>query len=124
MFVENEGVAMGASFSLTITNIFMAHLQTTLMDRLLQFYRCERYQCKDDIFALINANTKVDDIFCICNNFYSFIKSDHKTENRNRLTFPNVQSIQPFEHKILQTKIYDKNQDSSDSLETGILMYF
>ncbi|CAF2820644.1 unnamed protein product [Rotaria sp. Silwood2] len=37
MYAQHKGVAMDAPLAPMIANIFMAHLETTLMDRLLQF---------------------------------------------------------------------------------------
>ncbi|CAF4369961.1 unnamed protein product, partial [Rotaria sordida] len=47
---------MGAPLAPVIADIFMSHLETTLMDRLTQSGVCEWYRYVDDTFVFINKD--------------------------------------------------------------------
>ncbi|CAF1469943.1 unnamed protein product [Rotaria sordida] len=56
MYVQHNGVAMGAPLAPVIADIFMTYLETTLMDKLTQlgvceWYRYEKYCIKDVLIA-------------------------------------------------------------------------
>ena len=52
-FVQHNGVAMGAPLAPAITDIFMAHMETSLMDRLEQIGIYESHRYADNTFILL-----------------------------------------------------------------------
>ncbi|CAF2546841.1 unnamed protein product [Rotaria sp. Silwood2] len=86
----------------------MAHLETTLMDRLLQLGVCEWHRYVDDIFVLINPGVNVDNISSILNNFHLSINFTHKLEHNDKLEFLDVQLIRSPEQQCFETTIYRK----------------
>ena len=53
IFVQHNGVAMGAPLAPIIADVFMAELETTLMDRLEQKGVREWHRYVDDTFVLV-----------------------------------------------------------------------
>jgi hypothetical protein len=51
MYVQHNGVAMGAPLAPIIADIFMSHLEETLMDRLKQNGVCQWYRYVEDTFV-------------------------------------------------------------------------
>ncbi|CAF4267577.1 unnamed protein product [Rotaria sp. Silwood2] len=74
-----------------IGDIFMTHLETTLMDRLTQSDVCEWYRYVDDTFVVINKDANVNNILSILNEFHPSIKFTRKIEDNDKLEFLDVQ---------------------------------
>jgi len=108
MYVQHNGVAMGAPLAPVMADIFMVHLETTLMDRLIQQGVCEWYRYVDDTFVLVNSITDVVNILAILNDFHASIKFTHKAESDNKLEFLDVQVIRQSEQQCFETTIYRK----------------
>lgn len=108
MYVQHEGVSMGAPLAPVIADIFMVHLETTLMDKLMQAGVYEWHRYVDDTFVLIDPNTKVEDILSILNEFHLSIKFTHKIEENDRLEFLDVQVIRSSKKQAFETTIYRK----------------
>ena len=79
MYVQHNGVAMGAPLAPVMADIFMVHLETTLMDSLMQQGVCEWYRYVDDTFVLVNSDTDVVNILAIFNDFHASIKGRGET---------------------------------------------
>jgi hypothetical protein len=74
MYVQHNTVAMCASLTPVIADIFMAHIETILMDRLMDMGVCEWHRYVDDTFVLIELTTNVFDVLHILKNYpLSFI---------------------------------------------------
>ena len=108
MYIQHNGVAMGAPLAPVIADIFMSLLETTLMDKLMDVGVCEWYRYVDDTFVLLNPGTNVDDILAILNTFYTSIKFTHKIEENDKLEFLDVLVIRSFERHRFETTIYRK----------------
>ena len=79
-YAQHNGVTMGAPLAPIIADIFMAHLETTLMNQLEQVGVCEWHRYVDDTFVLLRPNTNIDDVLNILNGFHSSIKFTHEVE--------------------------------------------
>ncbi|CAF2496372.1 unnamed protein product [Rotaria sp. Silwood2] len=108
MNVQHNGVAMGAPLASVIADIFMTHLETTLMDKLTQLGVCEWYRYVDDTFVLINKNANVDNMLSILNDFHPSIKFTRKIEDNDKLEFLDAQVIRSPEPQCFETTIYRK----------------
>jgi hypothetical protein len=87
MYVQHNGVAIGAPFIPVMAYIFIAYLETTLMNELKSIGGCEWHRYVYDTFIVVDSNTKVDDILTILNNFHPSIKLTHGNKVKNSLTF-------------------------------------
>ncbi|CAF1524828.1 unnamed protein product [Adineta steineri] len=116
MYVQHNGVAMGAPLAPIIADIFMSHLEETLMDQLKQSGVHEWYRFVDDTFVLIEPKTKVEDLLKILNSFHPSISFTHQTEANDSLAFLDVWVIRPTgspqfqatESPKFQTAVYRK----------------
>ena len=89
-FVQHNGVAMGAP---VIADIFMAHMETSLMERLEQIGVCEWHRYVDDTFVLLKPGTNIDDVLHVLNEFQPSIQFTHEPEKDNTIAFLDVQVI-------------------------------
>jgi hypothetical protein len=62
IYIQHNGVAMGAPLAPIIADIFMSHLEQTLMDQLRQNGVCEWYRYVDDTFVLLESTAAVQNI--------------------------------------------------------------
>jgi hypothetical protein len=108
MYVQHNGVAMGAPLAPVMADIFMAHMETTLMDELKRIGVCEWHRYVDDTFALVDPDTKVDDILSILNNFHPSIKFTHENEANDSLPFLDVRVTRSTDRLTFETTIYWK----------------
>jgi hypothetical protein len=91
MYVQHNGVAMGAPLAPVMADIFMVYLETTLMDKLIELGVCEWFRYVDDTFVLdflfkkinqwlifsFNHHFVVIDDFSTFRTFYKFIFKIH-----------------------------------------------
>ncbi|CAF4227154.1 unnamed protein product, partial [Rotaria sordida] len=108
MYVQHNGVAMGAPLAPVIADIFMSHLETTLMDKLTQSGVCEWYQYADATFIFINKDANVNNILSILNDFHPSIKFTRKIEDNDKLEFLHIQVIRSSEQQCFETTLYRK----------------
>ncbi|CAF4709196.1 unnamed protein product, partial [Rotaria sp. Silwood2] len=108
MYVQHNGVAIGAPLAPVIADIFMTHLETTLMDKLTELGVCEWYRYVDDTFVLINKDANVDNILSILNDFHPSIKLTRKIEDNDKLKFLDIQVIRSPEQQCFETTVYRK----------------
>ncbi|CAF1663857.1 unnamed protein product [Adineta ricciae] len=99
---------MGAPLAPVIADIFMAHLETTLMDQLKQSGVCEWHRYVDDTFVLLEPTTNVADVLTILNNFHASIKFTYELEKDHSLPFLDVRVIRPQNSQQFETTIYRK----------------
>ena len=78
---------MGAPIAPIIADIFMVHLETTLMEQLKQNGVHEWFRFVDDTFVLIDIKTDIQDILAILNNFHESIKFIYEVEQKNVIIF-------------------------------------
>lgn len=108
MYVQHNGVAMGAPLAPVIADIFMSHLEQTLMDRLVEIGVREWYRYVDDTFVLLEPTTKVEDVLNILNNFHPSITFTRQLEKAGSLSFLDVRVIRSTQNNKFETTIYRK----------------
>jgi hypothetical protein len=108
MCIQQNGVAMGVPLAPVIADIFMAHMETTLMDRLMEIGVCEWHKYVDDTFVLIEPTTNVTDVPHILNNFHPSIKFTYDIETDQSLPFLDVKVTRLSERQTFETTIYRK----------------
>jgi hypothetical protein len=109
MYVQHDGVAMGAPLAPIIADIFMSHLEESLMDRLKQIGVCEWYRYVDDTFVLVEPTTKVENVLQILNNFHPSISFTHQPEKMALFLFsmyglPDQQKPRNFKQQSIEKK--------------------
>ena len=90
MYVQHNGVAMGAPISPIIADVFMAHLEDSLMDRLKDCGVKVWHQFVDDTFVLVDPKSNINDILSILNTCHESIKFTYEVEQRGLLSFLDV----------------------------------
>jgi hypothetical protein len=90
MYVQHNGVAMGAPIAPIISDIFMSHLETTLMEKLKENGIYEWHRFVDDTFVLIDPNKDIQEILAILNNFHESIQFTYEVEANDMLSFLDV----------------------------------
>ena len=108
MYVQHNGVAMGAPLAPVVADIFMAHLETSLMDQLMETGVCEWHRYVDDTFVLIEPTTNVVDVLNILNSFHPSIKFTYEVEANRSLPFLDVRVTRSPERQTFETTIYRK----------------
>ena len=85
---------MGAPLAPVIADIFMAHMETSLMERLEQIGVCEWHRYVDDTFVLLKPGINIDDVLPhVLNEFQPSLQFTHEPEKDNTMTFLDVQVI-------------------------------
>ena len=108
MYVQHNGVAMGAPLAPVMADIFMAHLETTLMDELTSIGVCEWHRYVDDTFVLVQPGTEVADLLTVLNRFHPSIKFTYELEANGSLPFLDVRVTRSPERHTFETTIYRK----------------
>ncbi|CAF2030590.1 unnamed protein product, partial [Rotaria magnacalcarata] len=115
MYIQHNGVAMGSPLAPVIADIFMGHLEETLMEQLKMIGIHHWYRFVDDTFVLMNPTTNIDDVLVVLNSFHESIKFTREVEKKNSLSFLDVMVCRVPERSKFETKIYRK------STYTGLL---
>ena len=102
-YVQHNGVAMGAPLAPIIADIFMAHLETTLMNNLEQAGVCEWHRYVDNTFVLLRPDTNIDDVLNILNGFHPSIKFTHEVEKDGTIAFLDVKVIRSQVAQTMKT---------------------
>lgn len=90
IYVQHNGVAMGAPLVPIIADVFMAEIESTLMDRLEQKSVREWHRYVSDTFVLVEPDTNIQDVLDILNGFHPSIKFTYEVEEVNSLPFSYV----------------------------------
>jgi hypothetical protein len=109
IYVQHNGVVMGAPLAPVIADIFMSHLEEILMDRLVQSGVHEWFRYVDDTFILLEPTTKIEDVLNILNNFHPSIKFTHEVPKDGSLSFFDVRVMPSIQDNKFQTTIYRKD---------------
>jgi hypothetical protein len=99
---------MGATLASVIADIFIIHMEISLMDQLMKIELCEWYRYVDGTFFLIEPSTNVSDVLRILNNFHPSIKFTYEVETDHSLPFLDVKVIRSSERQTLEISIYRK----------------
>ena len=107
-YVQHNGMAMGSPVAPIITDIFMAKLETTLMDHLEQKGVHEWHRYVDDTFVLVEPNTDIQEVLDILNGFHPSIKFTYEAEEDNSLRFLDVRVSRSTSTNVFTATIYRK----------------
>ena len=91
--IQHNGVAMGAPLAPVIADIFMAHMEKSLMDQLERIGVCEWHRYVDDTFVLLEPWTNIDEVLNILNGFHPSIKFTFEVEKDGSIPFLDVKII-------------------------------
>ena len=108
IYVQHNGVAMGAPLAPIIADIFMAELETTLMDRLEQKGVREWHRYVDDTFVLVEPDTNIQEVLDVLNDFHPSIKFTYEVEKDDSLPFLDVRVTRSISANVFTTTIYRK----------------
>ena len=87
IYTQKDGVAMGSPLGPVIANIFMSHLEESIVPTLSQKIKFwKRYV--DDTIAIIEDSTK--DILQVLNSFHCNIKFIYEEESNGKIIFLDV----------------------------------
>ncbi|CAF0998010.1 unnamed protein product, partial [Didymodactylos carnosus] len=109
MYIQHNGVAMGSPLAPIIADIFMSHLEKTLMNQLEQAGVRLWLRYVDDTFVLIEQNTEIQNIIIILNKFHPSIKFTYEIEQNDQLPFLDVNVIRTNDHTKFETTVFRKN---------------
>jgi hypothetical protein len=105
MYMQHTDLTMSAPLTSVLANIFMAHMETTLMDEVPKIGVCEWYIYVNDTFVLVSSNMKVNDILSIFNTFQPSIEFTHNIETYNSLVFLDVKVTRSNKRDTFETMI-------------------
>jgi hypothetical protein len=108
IYVQHNDMAMSAPPAPIVANIFIAPLETSLMDQLMETVVCEWHHYVDNNFVLIEPTTNVVDLSNILNNFHPSIKFTNEIEANRSLPFLDVRVTRSPERQTFYTTIYTK----------------
>ena len=109
-YQQNDGVCMGSPLGPVLANVFMVHLEETIVPKLktsMPFWI--RYV--DDTFTLVKKG-KLDEVIATLNNFHQNIKFTHEFEKDNKIAFLDV-LVKKMENGEIQTGVYRKETNNS-----------
>ena len=118
IYIQHNGVAMGAPLAPVIADIFMAHLENSLMDKLKQIGVQEWFRYVDDTFVLLNPNTSIDNVLNILNEFHPSIKFTHEPEENNSIPFLDVRVLRTEVKKVKEVE--EDNEKEKEIITTYI----
>ena len=108
IYVQHNGVVMEVPLAPIIADVFMAELETTLMDRLEQKGVREWHRYVDDTFVLVEPDTNVQEVLDILNSFHPSIKFTFEVEESGSLPFLDVRVSRFTSSDVFTTTIYRK----------------
>ena len=105
IYVQTDGVCMGSPLGPVLANVFMVHLEETIVPQLsVTMTTWRRYV--DDTFTIVEKG-KVSEIISVLNNFHPNIKFTHEIEQEQQIAFLDV-LLTKEENGTLQTSVYRK----------------
>jgi hypothetical protein len=90
---------MVASLAPVVAGIFMAHMETTLTDSLMDIRVCEWHRYFDDTFVLIEPSIDVSDVLHILNNFHSPLDLHRRSTQTSLVHFSMFKSLNRLNDK-------------------------
>jgi hypothetical protein len=72
-YIQHNCVAMGATLASVLADIFIIHMEISLMDQLMEIGSFEWHRYVDDTFVLTESTTNIYDALHILNNFHPSI---------------------------------------------------
>jgi hypothetical protein len=106
--MQHNDVTMGASLASVTADSFMAHLETTLTDKLKSIGMCECHKYVNNTFVQVDPDAKLEGILPILNNFHPSINFAHENEVNDSLPIPDIRVTRSPEQRTFKTTIYWK----------------
>ena len=110
IYKQTNGVAMGSPLGPVIANIFMVHLEETLIPRLSE-KMSTWYRYVDDTFTFIKEG-EIDSVQDALNSFHQDIKFTYELESENAISFLDVNVTRKTDGTF-DTAVYRKKTDNS-----------
>ena len=110
IYKQTNGVAMGSPLGPVIANIFMVHLEETMIPQ-LSTKMSSWYRFVDDTFTFIKDG-EIDSVEEALNRFHEDIKFTYESESENTISFLDV-SVTRKSDGTFDTAVYRKKTDSS-----------
>ncbi|CAF1520615.1 unnamed protein product, partial [Didymodactylos carnosus] len=108
MYIQHNGVSMGSPLAPVIADIFMAHLENTLYNRLEKAGVKKWLRYVDDTFVLLAPDASVEDIVEILNTFHRSIRFTCEKEENGYIPFLDVKVIRSLNSNQFQTTVHRK----------------
>ena len=86
---------MGVPLASVMTKMFMAHLETIMMDELRSIGLCEWHRYIDSTAVLVLPGTHIPDILNLLCSFHPSIKFTYEVETNDSLPFRDMRVIHP-----------------------------
>jgi hypothetical protein len=106
--IQHNGMVMGAPLAPVVADIFMVHMETSLMDQLMKIGVCDWHRYVDHTSVLIEPTTNLAHVLNIVNNFHPSIKFTYEFEANPTLPFLDVRVTRSPERQTFETIIYSK----------------
>jgi len=139
LYIQEEGLAMGAPTSSIFSEIYLKHIENTVIsDILVKYHIVEYFLYADDSLIVYNkGTTNVYDVFNVSNNIMPTMKFTIEEEKENRINFLDIailkekdnisfdiyrkptatysiipkDSCHPHEHKLAATRYLDNRME-------------
>jgi hypothetical protein len=105
MYFQQNGVFMGAPLTPVVAAIFMAHLETSLIDQMMKTRVCDWHRYVDNTFVLIEPTTNVVGVLNILNNFRPSIEFTDEVEANRSVPFLDVRVTRSPERQTFEATI-------------------
>jgi hypothetical protein len=105
MYVQQNSVVMGAPLAPVVAAIFMAHLETSLIDQMMKTRVCDWHRYVDDTFVLIEPTTNAVDVLNIRNNFRPSIEFTDEVEAHRSVPSLDVRVTRSPERQTFEATI-------------------
>ena len=107
-YIQKDGVAMGSPLGPVLANVFMSHLEETIVPKLKDVKFWKRYV--DDTIAIVK-NESTNNILHTLNNFHNNIKFTFEEEN-NRGEIPFLDVLLMRKDNKIETCVYRKKTNT------------
>ena len=104
-YQQTDGVCMGSPLGPVLANVFMVHLEETIVPTLQDHMPTWR-RYVDDTFTIVKKG-KRDEVIASLNSFHPNIKFTHEVENEQQIAFLDVLLTKEENGKV-QTSVYRK----------------
>ena len=110
IYQQTDGVCMGSPLGPVLANVFMVHLEESIVPDLETIMPAWR-RYVDDTFTLVEKG-KLDDVISKINNFHPNISFTNEPEENGQIAFLDV-SIKRTDNGMVETGVYRKKTNNS-----------